>query len=140
MLVNEKERSGGFARRGEKTALRQRWRIWRQDRKTSASKASDSRSGSADPAPLRLDGLHRTVLRGNECVELSAREFRLLEALMQREGENCSRDELAELVWGSSVSGGSQLVDEYVIRLRAKLGGGVIEAVADEGYRYAAAR
>ena len=84
---------------------------------------------------LRLDPVRRNALEGDERIALTAREFRLLEALMEAEGEVCSRHDLAEVVWGGSVPGGPQLVDEYVGRLRGKLGDEVIEEVGESGYR-----
>jgi len=95
---------------------------------------------SADSAVLRLDPHRRAALSGNKRIELTAREYGLLDALVQKEGELCSKHALAQLVWGSSIARGTQLVDEYVRRLRVKLGDEVIETVGDEGYRYTEAR
>ena len=120
--------------------LRQWWSAWRRTRSAGTSKTSSPRNGSADPAALRLDPRRRAALRGKKRIELTAREFRLLQALAQKEGETCTKHELVQVVWGSSIPGGPELVDEYVSRLRGKLGDDVIEAVDNEGYRYAATR
>ena len=53
---------------------------------------------------------------------------------MQRNGEVCSREELLSQVWGYSFDPGTNVVDVYVGRLRAKLGNEVIRTVRNVGY------
>jgi DNA-binding response OmpR family regulator len=87
-------------------------------------------------ARVELD-LHRRAARaGGRSIALSTREFFLLEYLMQREGEVCSRMELLDAVWGYSHDPGTNVVDVYVRRLRTKLGRDVIETVRNIGYCY----
>jgi len=69
-------------------------------------------------------------------VTLSEREFLLLEHLMRRDGEVCTRQRLLADVWGYSFDPGSNVVDVCVGRLRAKLGADVIETVRNVGYRF----
>jgi DNA-binding response OmpR family regulator len=102
--------------------------------------ASNDRDRSPETAPLRLNRLHRAVLTGRRRIGFSAREFHLLEALVEREGEVCSRHDLAQLVWGGAIVGGPVLVDHYVDRLRGRLGDDFIETVEGSGYRYGAAK
>jgi DNA-binding response OmpR family regulator len=85
---------------------------------------------------VTLDLLRRTADVGRGSVRLSEREAQLLRHLMQREGEVSSRQKLLEDVWGFSFDPGSNVVDVYVRRLRAKLGGDVIETVRNVGYRF----
>jgi DNA-binding response OmpR family regulator len=86
---------------------------------------------------LRLDPRHRTADAGNGEVQLSNREFLLLEHLSRREGETCTRAELLDCVWGFWFDTGTNVVDVYVCRLRAKLGPRMIETVRNVGYTLA---
>jgi DNA-binding response OmpR family regulator len=82
--------------------------------------------------------LRRRVAIGNDTkVTLSSREFALLEHLMRREGEVCSREELLLDVWGFKFDPCTNVVDVYVGRLRNKLGSTVIETIRNVGYSYA---
>jgi DNA-binding response OmpR family regulator len=96
-------------------------------------------SGSAVLAygPLELDReRHRVTDRGRE-VRLTAKEFLLLEYLMQHRGRVLSRDLLLTDVWGYRYTGGTRTVDVHVRRLREKLPmlGEAIETVKQFGYR-----
>lgn len=88
---------------------------------------------------LALDLTRRVAEVDGRRVTLSEREFLLLEHLMREEGEVCSRQRLLADVWGYSFDPGSNVVDVCVGRLRAKLGGDVIETVRNVGYRFNAA-
>jgi two-component system OmpR family response regulator len=83
---------------------------------------------------LVLDLKRRIVETGAETVRLSDREFLLFQYLMRYQGEVCSRAELLEHVWGCSFDPGSNVVDVYVGRLRAKLGSSVIATARNVGY------
>jgi two-component system OmpR family response regulator len=83
---------------------------------------------------LRLDlHSHQAIVDG-KVVLLSARECALLAYLMRRAGHVCTRAELLNEVWGCSFDPGTNVVDVYVRRLRAKLGGDVVETVRSVGY------
>jgi DNA-binding response OmpR family regulator len=84
---------------------------------------------------VRLDLMRRTASAAGNEVTLSEREFLLLQALMQSRGEVCTREQLLQDVWGFSFDPGSNVVDVYVGRLRAKLGTETIETVRNVGYR-----
>jgi two-component system, OmpR family, response regulator len=84
---------------------------------------------------LRLDPARREVRRGGGAIDLSAKEFALLETLMRRPGEVLSRIELVEHAWDIAYELRSNVVDVYMRRLRRKLGDGVIETVRGAGYR-----
>jgi DNA-binding response OmpR family regulator len=88
---------------------------------------------------VTLDLRRRIVEVDDRRVTLSEREFLLLERLMREAGEVCSRERLLADVWGYSFDPGSNVVDVCVGRLRAKLGGDVIETVRNVGYRFNAA-
>ncbi|MGY6499554.1 MAG: response regulator transcription factor [Acidimicrobiales bacterium] len=68
-------------------------------------------------------------------VELSAREFALLETMMRHSGQVLSREQLLSHVWGYDFDPGSNVVEVYVRYLRQKLGADTIETVRGMGYR-----
>ncbi len=84
---------------------------------------------------LVLDPLRKTVTHRDEPVTLSAREFALLEALMQRPGAVLSRKKLEESVYNWEDDLGSNAVEVHIHRLRKKLGAEVIRNVRGVGYR-----
>jgi two-component system OmpR family response regulator len=70
---------------------------------------------------LTLDPVSRVVRRGEVGVELSPKEFALLQELMRRPGEVLSRTYLIDHVWDFAYDGGSNIVDVYIRYLRAKV-------------------
>jgi len=77
-------------------------------------------------ADLRLDRVSRTVRRGGRTIELTAKEFQLLEYMMANAGQVLTRTMLLDHVWGYSFDTGSNVIDVHINRLRAK-----IESAAD---------
>jgi DNA-binding response OmpR family regulator len=84
---------------------------------------------------LHLDVRTRTVTVGTRVVELTAREFSLLETFMRHPGQVLSREQLLSRVWGYDYDPGSNVVDVYVRNLRRKLGAHSIETSRGAGYR-----
>jgi len=88
---------------------------------------------------LRLDPATHQAWRGKEPVELSQKEFALLETLMRRPGEVLSRYHLLEHVWDYDYENRSNVVDVYIRYLREKIdrpfGVKSIETVRGVGYR-----
>ena len=82
-----------------------------------------------------LDLVRRRADVGAGPVALSEREFLLLRELMRSRGKTLSNDQLLERVWGYKFDPGTNVVDVYVRRLRAKLGLGAILTVRGEGHR-----
>jgi len=72
-------------------------------------------------ADLSLDTITRRVRRGESDIELTAREYRLLEYLMQSTGRLCGRMMILEKVWDYDFDPGTNLVDVYIRRLRGKI-------------------
>jgi two-component system response regulator MprA len=72
-------------------------------------------------ADITLDLRARMVRRGERRVELTPREYELLEVLVRTPGRAFSKDELLERVWGHDHEGDSGIVDRYVSYLRTKL-------------------
>ncbi len=88
---------------------------------------------------LRLDPATRQVWRGDTQVELSAKEFALLETFLRRTGQVLSRLDLLEHAWDQAYENRSNVVDVYVGYLRAKIdrpfGRQSIDTVHGAGYR-----
>src|SRR3954470_6353612 len=84
---------------------------------------------------VRLDPASRRVWRGSEQVQLSPKEFALLEAFMRRPGQVLSRLQLLEHAWDFAYENRSNVVDVYVRYLRQKLGRDLFETVRGVGYR-----
>jgi two-component system phosphate regulon response regulator PhoB len=96
-------------------------------------------SGFLEHGPLRLDPeRHRCFVEGDE-VELTAKEFDLLQRLMMRPGRVMTRERLLDQVWGSDIAVTTRTIDTHLKRLREKLGpaGALIETVRGVGYRFA---
>jgi len=87
--------------------------------------------------PIRLDETARRVTAAGRAVDLSPREFSLLECLLRHPGQTLSRDQLLDQAWPFSVAVTPNAVDAYVHYLRTKLGdvGHRIETVRGVGYR-----
>jgi DNA-binding response OmpR family regulator len=87
--------------------------------------------------PIVLDEAARRVTADGRAVELSPREFSLLECLLRHPGQTLTRDQLLDQAWPFSVAVTPNAVDAYVHYLRAKLGevGSRIETVRGVGYR-----
>ena len=89
-------------------------------------------------APLRelsVDEKERVALLDGRRVELTAQEFALLLALMEKPDIPVSREQLLRRAWGYQSMGETRTVDVQVQRLRKKLGGEYIETVYKCGYR-----
>lgn len=72
---------------------------------------------------LSIDTVARTVVRGEHQVELTAREYQLIEYLARRAGHTVSRPEIEEHIYGGHADLMSNAVDSAVCSLRKKLGG-----------------
>jgi two-component system OmpR family response regulator len=88
---------------------------------------------------LRLDPATRQAWRDGEAIDLSTKEFALLEAFMRRPGEVLSRLDLLEHAWDFGYENRSNVIDVYVRYLREKVdrpfGVTSIETVRGAGYR-----
>jgi two-component system response regulator QseB len=84
-----------------------------------------------------LDLRTRRASTDGRTVDLTAREFTMLEVLIRHAGQVLSREQLLSHVWGYDYDPGSNVVDVYVGYLRKKLGSHSIETVRGMGYRLA---
>jgi two-component system, OmpR family, response regulator len=105
-----------------------------------------SRRGPAGPrraeprlvaGAIELDEAARRVTVGGDLIDLSPREFSLLECLLRHVGQTLSRDQLLDQAWPFSVAVTLNAVDAYVHYLRTKLGSAStqLETVRGIGYR-----
>ncbi|MFC4468251.1 response regulator transcription factor [Streptomyces xiangluensis] len=84
---------------------------------------------------LTLDLRTRRARAGERTVDLTAREFVLLELFLRHPGQVLSREQILSHVWGYDFDPGSNIVDVYVRALRKKLGAQSVETVRGMGYR-----
>ncbi len=102
------------------------------------------RTGGGSPAPVTagdvaIEPARRQARRGDSDVQLTAREFDVLEYLIRRAGEVIAKREILAGVWDFDFVGDPNIVEVYIGRLRRKLddgdGSSVIETVRGVGYR-----
>ena len=102
------------------------------------------RSAGRDPVPvqvgdLRMDSAQRRVWRGDIEVDLTSRQFDVLEFLMRRAGRVLSKTEILGGVWEYDFEGDPNIVEVYVRRLRTRIdepfGRHSIETIRGAGYR-----
>ncbi len=89
---------------------------------------------------LRLDPAARLVWLGAEQIDLTTREFAVLEFLIHHPDEVLSKRDFLDHVWDFDFDGDPNIVEVYVRRLRKKLGETAIETVRGAGYRLVADR
>ena len=87
----------------------------------SASTEAAAPSSVLVSGPYRLDTESRVAFRDGQEIELTAREFDLVELLMRNPGKVFSRDALLKLVWGADYQGDIRTVDVHIRRIREKI-------------------
>ena len=87
-------------------------------------RGGENKSTILSLADLLLDTVSREVKRGNSKIELTVREYRLLEFLLRNTGRICGRMSIIEKVWDYDFDPGTNLVDVYIKRLREKIDDG----------------
>jgi DNA-binding response OmpR family regulator len=104
-------------------------------------RAREPRAPVLQVGDLALDVAARSCCRDGRVIDLTPREFSLLEVLMRRPGEVLSKAELIDRVWGLDFDGDPNVVEVYVGYLRKKLdrpfGRNTLETVRGAGYRLA---
>jgi two-component system, OmpR family, copper resistance phosphate regulon response regulator CusR len=87
---------------------------------------------------LEIDSIRRRVKRGGTRIELTPREFSLLQLLARRRGEVLSRTQIASYVWDMNFDSDTNVVEVAIRRLRAKIDDGftdkLIQTVRGVGY------
>jgi two-component system, OmpR family, response regulator len=84
-------------------------------------RSGENKSTVLRVADLMLDTITHRAQRGGTDIELTAREYRLLEFLMHSPGRLCGRMMILEKVWDYDFDPGTNLVDVYIKRLREKI-------------------
>jgi DNA-binding response OmpR family regulator len=101
-------------------------------------RGGDNKSPVMRLADLTLDTVTHRARRGDTDIELTAREYRLLEFLMRSAGRLCGRMMILEKVWDYDFDPGTNLVDVYIKRLREKIDAGfepkLLHTVRGTGY------
>jgi DNA-binding response OmpR family regulator len=92
--------------------------------------------------PLRIDLSGRNVSRNGRSLEMTSKEFELLRYLVEKRGRVLSRDEILSRVWGFDYDGTARTIDNFINRLRQKIGDDVrqprlILTVRGVGYKFA---
>ena len=87
----------------------------------SATQSKQQSTAQLTRGHVRLDCEGRAAWKGEQSVELTAREFDLMELLMRNPGKVYSRESLLDLVWGYEYAGEERTVDVHIRRLREKL-------------------
>lgn len=89
-------------------------------------------------ADLEMDMNRRTVSRGGKVIQLSSKEFTILEYLIRNKNVVLSREQIEQNAWDLSFDGGSNIVDVYIRYLRKKVDSGfdkkLIHTVYGSGY------
>lgn len=107
----------------------------------SARVAAVARRYSGNPNPLlqlgvlHIDNAARTIERDGEKIDLTAREWALFEAFIQRPGALLSKAQLEDCLYAFGAEIESNTIEVYISRLRKKLGHELIETVRGMGYR-----
>jgi DNA-binding response OmpR family regulator len=103
-------------------------------------RASQPESAQIRTNGLKIDLLSRHAWRGDEKIELSSREFALLEYFMRHCGQVLSRQQILSAIWDYDFEPTSNVVDVYVRHLRNKVdppdGPSLIQTVRGAGYRF----
>ena len=103
--------------------------------RATSRRAAGHATGILTAGEIALDRAGQAVTLNGAPVDLTAREYALLEALMRRAGRILSRKTLEELLYGFEADVSSNTVEVHVASLRRKLGHDVIETVRGMGYR-----
>ena len=90
-------------------------------RRASLASAPESAGGALTRGHISIDPERRSASRDGQSVELTMKEFDLIEFLMRSPGRVFSREQLLDLVWGYDYQGDTRTVDVHVRRLREKL-------------------
>jgi two-component system, OmpR family, response regulator len=106
------------------------------------------RQNTVQAGSIKLDRITRQASVGGRVIDLTSREFSLLEYLMRSPGQVFTRSQILEHVWGYDFDPTTNVVDVCIRRLRAKIapddaagaGASPIESVRGTGYRFGSAR
>jgi DNA-binding response OmpR family regulator len=115
--------------------------LMRRVEKKSQPPQDNTQSQAIVNGALRIHVAHRTVMVGEEKLDLTPKEFDLLTILMSNPERVYTRDDLLDRVWGMEYAGGTRTVDIHIQRLRKKIGDTdqqMLQTVYGIGYKAAA--
>jgi DNA-binding response OmpR family regulator len=105
-------------------------------RRSRTSVPQEPRTAAVNTLGVSIDLGRRVVLRGDQEIALTRKEFGILEILAQEPGLVVRRERLLSQVWGSNWSGDQHTLDVHVAAVRSKCGvPGLVETVRGVGYR-----
>ena len=111
-------------------------------RAMSRRNAEQPKTSTLQLADLALDTLTRRVKRGGKLIELTSKEYAVLECLLREPERVLTRTQIAEHVWNYDVFNQSNVVDVYIKNLRRKIDDGfelkLIHTIRGAGYRLSA--
>lgn len=111
-------------------------------RAMSRRNAEQTKTSTLQLADLSLDTLTRRVKRGDKLIELTAKEYAVLECLLREPERVLARTQIAEHVWNYDVFNQSNVVDVYIKNLRRKIDDDfdqkLIHTIRGAGYRLSA--
>ena len=90
-------------------------------RRTEKNETKAQNTASITAEGLHIDVEKRKVLRNNQKIELSPKEFELLVLMASNPGRNYTRTELLNIIWGYNFEGYEHTVNSHINRLRAKI-------------------
>ncbi|MCB0182759.1 MAG: response regulator transcription factor, partial [Caldilineaceae bacterium] len=97
------------------------------------------KSATLHVADLALDTAAKVAQRGDHKIELTAKEYAILEMLMRNPGQVLSRDQIIDHVWNMDYDGESKLIEVYIYNLRKKIDNDfpqkLLQTVRGLGYR-----
>jgi two-component system response regulator RegX3 len=118
--------------------------VLRRTGEGAATAAAPEKQGPQDVGPVRVDRDRRAASVGGQEIDLTRKEFELLELLMREAGSVVSRERLIDEVWDTNWFGSTKTLDVHVSSLRRKLGDDsqnprFIHTVRGVGFRFASA-
>lgn len=103
-------------------------------------RSGGERQNRLSVGPIELDRLTREVTRDGKAIELTSREFNLLEYLMRSPGRVFTRTQILEHVWGYDFNPNTNVVDVCIKRIRKKIDSinetSWLESIRGVGYRF----
>ncbi|WP_216859017.1 response regulator transcription factor [Trueperella pecoris] len=107
-----------------------------------ARRGTQARPTELVVGPIRLDPASHQVWRGEEALDLTAKQFSLLLYFMRNEGVVLSKAQILDNVWGEDFEGNENIVEVYVRKIRQKIdvpyGSELLTTIRGAGYRLAA--
>jgi DNA-binding response OmpR family regulator len=102
-------------------------------------RSAQEKTGVLSVGDLKLDPATRLVERGGQMIELTSKEYALLEYFVRHPNQVITREMIENHVWGTDFKGTSNIIDSYIHRLRRKIDGPfetkLLETVREVGYR-----